>query len=60
MLLGDDVVTDRQTQAGALSGRFGREERLEQFLAVLRQNANTVVTHPDLDAFVTLAGRDLW
>src|SRR6266436_2198236 len=29
VLLGDDVIADRQTQAGSLAGRLGREERLE-------------------------------
>jgi hypothetical protein len=29
MLLGDYVVGDRQTEASALTGRFGREEWLE-------------------------------
>ena len=42
-----------------LTGRLGREERLEQFLTVLWWNANAVVTDPDLDASPELAGRDL-
>src|SRR5262249_34959365 len=40
------------------AGRLGREEGLEQLLPVLRWNANTIVAHPDLDAFAELAGRD--
>src|SRR6516225_8173790 len=59
MLLGYDVVTYRQSKPGALAGRLGREERLEQLVPVFRRNADTIVTHPDLDAFAELAGRDL-
>jgi hypothetical protein len=33
MLLRDDVIADRKAEAGALAGRLGREERLEQFVA---------------------------
>jgi hypothetical protein len=32
MLLRHDVVGDRQAEAGAFAGRFGGEERLEQFV----------------------------
>src|SRR5215213_6690821 len=49
MLLRDDVVTDRQTQAGALAGRLGREEGLEQLVPDLGRNARAVVAHRDLD-----------
>src|SRR6516225_7604542 len=59
VLLRYDLVADRQPKPGALAGRLGREERLEQLLPVLRRNANAIVAHPDLDAFAELAGRDL-
>ena len=35
MLLGDDVVADREAEAGAFAGRLGREERLEQACPVI-------------------------
>src|SRR5262245_48683898 len=38
MLLRDDVVRDRQTKAGTLAGRFGGEERLEQFVPDVGRN----------------------
>jgi hypothetical protein len=41
VLLGDNVVADRQAETGALAlaGRFCREERLEQLFAMLRAAA---------------------
>jgi len=59
VLLGYDLVAYRQAKSRTFAGRFGCEERLEQFLAVLWWNANAIVTHPDLDAFAELASRDL-
>ena len=50
MLLRDDVVGDRQAQAGALSGWFGSEERLEQFIPDLGLNTGTVVPYLILTA----------
>ena len=32
MLLGDDVIADREAEPGAFAGRLGREERLEQLV----------------------------
>src|SRR5438094_9615499 len=59
MLLGDDVIADRQAEAGAFAGRLGREEGLEQSLAELGGNAGAVVAHPDLDLVAELPRRDL-
>ena len=59
VLLGYDLVADRQPKPGALAGRLGREERLEQLVVVFRWNTDAIVTHPDLDAFAELAGRNL-
>src|SRR6516164_8487477 len=59
VLLGYDLVADRQSKSGALAGRLGREERLEQLVPVFRGNADTIVAHPDLDAVAERAGRDL-
>jgi hypothetical protein len=50
MLLHDDVVSDRQAKAGALSGRFGREERIEHLFPYFRRNARAVVANRDLYA----------
>ena len=49
VLLRDDVVADRQAEAGALAGRLGGEERLEQLVPDLGRNADAVVAHADLD-----------
>ena len=43
VLLRDDVVADRQAEPSALTGRLGREERLEQFVPDLGRNAGPVV-----------------
>src|SRR5215217_185247 len=55
MLLGDDVVADRQAEPGALAGRLGREERLEQPGPVFRRDADAVVVYPDLDHIAEIA-----
>jgi len=59
VLLGYDLVADRQSKPGALSGRLGREKGLEQLVPVFRRNADAIVAHPDFDAFAELAGCDL-
>src|SRR3954466_9807189 len=59
MLLRDDVVADRQAEAGALAGRLGGEEGLEQFLANLGRHPNAVVAPPHLTRLTEVAGRDL-
>src|SRR6516225_4777062 len=59
VLLRYDLVPDRQTKPGALAGRLGREERLEQLVPVFQGNTDAIVTHPDLDDFAELAGRAL-
>ena len=48
MLLHNDVVADRQTQARALSRWLRRKERIENFLANLRRNAVAVVADSNL------------
>src|SRR5215471_6467581 len=59
VLLGHDLVADRQPKPGAFAGRLRREERLEQLVPVFWRNTDAIVAHPDLDAFGELAGRDL-
>ena len=56
MLLDDDVVTDREAEPGAFSGRLRREERIEDLLFHLGRNAGAVVTDAD---FHTVA-KVLW
>ena len=46
VLLCHDLVAYRQAKSRTFAGRLGREERLEQFLAVLRRIPNAIVTHP--------------
>src|SRR6516225_10122509 len=59
VLLRYDLVADRQPKPSALASRLGREERLEQLVPVFQRNTDAIVTHPDLDAFAELAGRNL-
>ena len=48
MLLDDDVMSNGQAEAGALSGGFSREEGIEHFLLHLGWDAGAVVAYPDL------------
>jgi len=43
----DDAIRDREPQAGPLSKRFGREERAEDLVDVLRGNTMASVFHLD-------------
>src|SRR5262245_18120657 len=45
----DDVVADREAEAGPLSGRLGREKRLEDLRADVVRDAVAVVADADLD-----------
>src|SRR5215470_15196080 len=56
VLLGDDVVGDRQPQAGAFAGRFGRKERLEQLVLDVRRDTGAIVPDPDLHHFAEIGG----
>ena len=58
MLLGDDVVADRQAEPRPFAGWLGREKGLEQLGADLGLNARPVVAHPDLDRLAEIARRD--
>jgi len=46
MLLRDDVVGDRQAEAGALAGWLGGEERLEQFVLDVGQRTRISTASP--------------
>ncbi len=59
VLLRDDVVADRQAEAGAFAGRLGGEERLKQLVPDLGRDAGAVVAHPDFDRLAQVAGRHL-
>src|SRR5215469_4511683 len=59
MLQGYDLVADRQAEPGALAGRLGGEERLEQLLPMFPGNADAVVAHPNLDGITHFTSRDL-
>src|SRR6516165_498877 len=50
MLLDDNVMSDGQAEAGALSSRFCREEGIEHLFPNLRRNARTVIANADFDA----------
>ena len=57
--LRDDVVGDRQAEPGALAGRLGGEERLEQLVPDVGRNAGAVVAHADFHRVAELASGDL-
>src|SRR5208283_2630055 len=58
-MAGNDAVTDRQSQPRAFAHGLGREERIEQPLAMFRVDAGTVVAHGDLDPGADQAPHDL-
>src|SRR5262249_24680085 len=57
MLLDDDVVADGEAKAGAFSGRFGGEERVEHLFFHVRRNTSAVIAHPDFHAIAKVFGR---
>ena len=59
MLLGDDVVGDRQAEAGALAGGLGGKEWLEQFIPDVGRNTGAVVPHTNFHHLARIACRDL-
>jgi len=54
MLVYDDVITDRESEARARTRGFGGEERLEDFVANGWGNAVAVVANADFDFSPTL------
>jgi hypothetical protein len=58
MLFDDDVVADRETKPGALSGRFGGEERVEHLVLHLKRNTSAVVADPYFHTIAKVFGRD--
>ena len=59
VLLGHDVIADRQAQPRSLTGRLRREEWLKQLVLDLRGNADAVVAYPNFDRFAEISRRDL-
>jgi len=57
MLLGHDVVADREAEAGSLADRFGREERLKMLVFDLRWDTGAIVTDSDFDLIAKIARR---
>ena len=47
MSVGDDIVADIQTKAGALSGGFGCKKRIEYSGLIFRRNTRTVILNFD-------------
>jgi hypothetical protein len=58
MLLGHDVIADRETEAGALASRLGREKRLEELIPDLRRDTNAIVADADLNGVAKIPRRD--
>src|SRR4030095_1117446 len=56
MLLDDDVVANRKAKAGAFSGWFGSEERVENLIFHVRRNAGAVIANPDLHTIAKVFG----
>src|SRR5262249_43923197 len=57
MLFDNDVVTDREAKAGAFSGRFGGEERVEHLFFNVRSHTGAVVVDPDFHTIAKIFGR---
>ena len=49
-VLADDVAGEREAEAGALVGRLGREEGMEDLLDQLVRDAAAIVPDADFDA----------
>src|SRR5215469_2563421 len=59
MLLGHDVVADREAEAGAFTSRLGREERLKKPVSVVGRDAGAVVTDADFNGVAEIPRRYL-
>src|SRR5262249_50792287 len=57
MLLDNDVMANGKAKAGALSGRFGREKRVEHLFFHVRRHTGTVVADSDLHTVAKIFGR---
>ena len=59
MIVPPSLVANRQAKPGALAGRLGGEERLEQLLSVFPADTDAVVAHANLDGITHFTSRDL-
>src|SRR5205085_12097154 len=57
VLLGHDVVADREAEPGPFSGRLCREERLEQLVPYVRSNPDPVIARSDFDRIAEVSRR---
>jgi len=57
MLLYDDVMADGETEAGALSSRLGRKERVEHFVFNVRRDPRSIIANPDFHMIAKVLGR---
>ena len=55
-MLDDDIVTDGEPEAGALAGRFRREERGEHLFLDLGRNTGAVIADRDLHPVAEVFG----
>src|SRR5207237_6669618 len=59
VLLGHDVIADRETEPCPLAGRLGGEEGLKQLVLNLGWNADAIVSHLHLDRIGEIPRRHL-
>src|SRR6516162_2223366 len=57
MLLGHDVIADRQTKPGSFACRLRREEWLKQLVLDFRLDADAVIANPDFDLVAPMSRR---
>jgi hypothetical protein len=55
VLLGHNLVADREPKSSALSGRFGSHEGLEELISDLWRNAGAIIPYPDLDGLAQIS-----
>jgi hypothetical protein len=58
MLLGHDIVADREAEAGAFAGRLSREERLKKLIPDLGWYTDAVVSDADFNCIAKISGRN--
>ena len=56
MLFNDDIVAQREAEAGSLAGGFCRKERIEHLFLHLGRNAGAVVADSNFDAVTEILG----
>src|SRR3974390_3747179 len=57
MLFDDDIVTDGQTEPGALARRFGCKERVEHLFFDLGRDPRPIIANSDLHLIAKVLGR---